>query len=162
MQNYWRKCSTCKKEIGFKTKYYVCSVSSCNGKRTGLVFCSTSCFERHLPFARHKDASALEELSPLKANVEEASTPVSTPKRRIIASAPTVPGSSIQPSHSVVTHDILVVASKLKDYIRARSEMNTSASCLTALSDILRKECDKAIENARADGRKTVMDRDFK
>lgn len=58
-------------------------------------------------------------------------------------------------------NEILVVASKLKNYIRAKSGMNTSASVLGVLSEKVQRLCDQAIENARADGRKTVKDRDF-
>ena len=57
--------------------------------------------------------------------------------------------------------EVLVVVSKLKNYIRAASGMNTSGNVGTALSSMIRKVCDKAIENARSDGRKTVMDRDI-
>lgn len=57
--------------------------------------------------------------------------------------------------------EVLVVVSKLKDYIRTASGMNTSGSVATALSSIVRNLCDKAIESAKNDGRKTVMDRDF-
>ncbi|HEB80477.1 MAG TPA: hypothetical protein ENI71_01220 [Chromatiales bacterium] len=56
--------------------------------------------------------------------------------------------------------EVLVVASKIKNYIREQSGMNTSAGVLDALSDRLRAICDQAIENARRDGRKTVKDRD--
>jgi len=59
------------------------------------------------------------------------------------------------------TDEVLVVVSKLKNYIRAASGMNTSGNVGTALSSMIRKMCDKAIENARSDGRKTVMDRDI-
>jgi len=45
--------------------------------------------------------------------------------------------------------------------VRARSGMNTSDSAIEALSDIVREVADKAIQRAAADGRKTVMDRDF-
>lgn len=55
----------------------------------------------------------------------------------------------------------LVVASKLKTYIRTKSQMNTSASVVQVLSEKLRTMCDEAIENAKREGRKTVMDRDF-
>ena len=58
--------------------------------------------------------------------------------------------------------EVLVVASKVKDYIRRNSEMNTSGEVLQALSDQIRSLCDKAMDSARADGRKTVMERDFK
>ena len=56
--------------------------------------------------------------------------------------------------------EVLVVASKIKNYIREQSGMNTSAGVLDALSDRLRAICDQAIENASRDGRKTVKDRD--
>jgi len=58
-------------------------------------------------------------------------------------------------------NEILVVASKLKNYIRSKSDMNTSASVMAVVSSRVREMCDKAIENARADKRKTVKDRDF-
>ena len=57
--------------------------------------------------------------------------------------------------------ETLVVVSKLKNYVRERSEMNTSDSVIDVLSRRLRRLCDRAIENARNDGRKTIMDRDF-
>jgi len=58
-------------------------------------------------------------------------------------------------------NDVLLVVSKLKTYIRARSDMNTAANVAPKLSDLVRTLCDQAIERARSDGRKTVMDRDF-
>lgn len=57
--------------------------------------------------------------------------------------------------------EVLVVVSKLKNYIRDKSEMNTAGSVAPKISDIVRLLCDKAIENARKDGRKTVMEKDF-
>jgi histone H3/H4 len=56
--------------------------------------------------------------------------------------------------------DILVVASKVKQYIKEKSQMNTSSSTLDALSEVVKKACDEAISKAQAEGRKTVMDRD--
>jgi hypothetical protein len=74
---FWRPCSSCKKTINYSTKYYECSVSTCTGKRKGYVFCSVSCWERHLPGARHRDAGAIEKMSPTfsewKKQVEENS-----------------------------------------------------------------------------------------
>lgn len=63
-QNFWRKCSSCKKPIALGATYYVCSVSTCNGQRTGYVFCSVLCFESHVPGARHKNAGAIEKTAP--------------------------------------------------------------------------------------------------
>jgi len=57
--------------------------------------------------------------------------------------------------------ETLVVVSKVKKYIKDKAGMNTSATAMDALSKIVAKECVKATEAARSDGRKTVMDRDF-
>ncbi|MCX6116272.1 MAG: hypothetical protein NT027_01925 [Proteobacteria bacterium] len=57
--------------------------------------------------------------------------------------------------------EVYVVASKVKQLIKEKSELNTSASVMEALSKIVEREVAKAIERAKADGRKTVMDRDF-
>lgn len=58
--------------------------------------------------------------------------------------------------------ETLVVASKTKDYIRkASAGMNTSSAVINVLSEKVRQLCDQAIARAKADGRKTVMDRDF-
>ena len=56
--------------------------------------------------------------------------------------------------------DLLVVTSKIKKYIKEKSQMSTAANTLSVLSDIIRGVCDQAIAKAQADGRKTVMDRD--
>ncbi len=58
-------------------------------------------------------------------------------------------------------NEVLVVASKVKNYIRSTGDMKTSGTVLQVLSDRLRSMCDEAIESARSDGRKTVLDRDF-
>lgn len=58
--------------------------------------------------------------------------------------------------------DVLVVASKVKAYIKENSGFNTSATVIEALSKIVEQECKKAMENAKNDKRKTVLDRDFR
>lgn len=57
--------------------------------------------------------------------------------------------------------EILVVVSKVKKKIKEKGGMNTSASAMDALTRIVENACERAINNAKADGRKTVMDRDF-
>jgi len=57
--------------------------------------------------------------------------------------------------------EVLVVTSKIKKLIKEKSGLSTSASAIDAISKIVEKEILTAIERARADGRKTVMDRDF-
>ena len=58
-------------------------------------------------------------------------------------------------------NEVLIVVSKLKNYVRAKSGMNTAGNVAPKVSDIIRNLCDEAVERARADGRKTLMDRDF-
>lgn len=144
----WRKCSACKKPIGFQSRYYECSVSTCTNQRTGYVFCSVPCFEVHLPGARHRDAAAIEKTSPARE-----------PVRKIVNAASTQGRS--ESTSSVQSKEVLIIASRLKDYVQLKGDMNTSAQVMDVLSDFVRLAADRAIENARADGRKTVMDRDF-
>ncbi len=56
--------------------------------------------------------------------------------------------------------EVLVVASKVKNYIKGAAGMNTSGKVMEALSERVRQLCEQAIESAKNDGRKTVMDRD--
>lgn len=153
----WRKCSSCKKDIQLNTKYYECSVSTCTGLRTGYVFCSVPCWEVHLPGARHRDAGAVEKRSPSSASAAESAGDA---PRRIIVSSPGTPSTAAK-NKSSMSHEVLVVVSKMKQYIRDISEMNTSEEVNQVISDLIRTECEKAIESAREDGRKTVMARDF-
>ena len=56
--------------------------------------------------------------------------------------------------------ETLVVASKVKAYIKEKSDLKCSASVIDALSEKVRAICDAAIENARGGKRKTVQDKD--
>ncbi len=172
----WKRCSSCKSTIGFGARYWVCNVSTCNRPRTGLVFCTVSCWEAHVPVMRHRESWALEKAAPTRAEWARAeaaapaaaSTPAPTPtgsppSPRSPASSrsfPTLPPPAPAPSRET-PREILIVASKLKSYVRAASGMNTSDGVLDVLSDSVRALCDEAIRSAQRDGRKTVMDRDF-
>lgn len=57
--------------------------------------------------------------------------------------------------------EVLVVASKIKKYIKDKAGMNTAGNTMEALTALLTRTLDQAIENAKNDGRKTVMDRDL-
>ena len=57
--------------------------------------------------------------------------------------------------------EILVIQSKVKAYIKAKSGMSTSGAVAGRLSDIIRGLCDQAIAAAESGRRKTVMDRDL-
>ena len=63
-RDYWKHCNICKKEIPFQAIYYLCSVSTCQSKRTGLVFCCPLCYDGHLAFARHRSSECEEANAP--------------------------------------------------------------------------------------------------
>lgn len=163
--DHWKKCSVCKKNIGFSETYYICSVSTCGGNRTGYVFCRMQCFETHLPGARHRDAGAVEKKSPTaaqaKAEAQAPTTPDRAPARLIVRPPSSTSAPAAGNKSNQLPREVLIIASRMKEYIQARADMNTSASVLEVLSDHLRLLCDRATENARNDGRKTVMDRDL-
>src|SRR3954466_12336259 len=69
VSSFWRKCTTCKKTIGFGQHYWICSVSTCNRVRTNLVFCDLRCFDAHVPVLNHKDAGAFERVAPRSVQV---------------------------------------------------------------------------------------------
>ncbi len=148
---FWRKCTSCKKGIGFHEKYWICSISSCNRVRTGLFFCSVSCFDAHVPVMNHKDAGAFEKRSPTlaqyKAQAEHDSEKEASPR-------------PLKPQGAPDTDEILTVVSKVKSYVRARSGMNTSDAVMDRLSRHIRKWADEAIRRAEQSGRQTVLDRD--
>jgi hypothetical protein len=167
----WKRCGVCKRDLGFEADFYECSVSTCTTGRNHPVFCSVTCWEQHVPVMRHRDAWAEQKRSPSRDLWEQeqalfsaavhapTAAPGPAPRRIVVAG----PASSFPaPAQGPAGDETLVVASKLKAWIKARAGMNTSESVLEELSDIVREHVLRAIDNARADGRKTVMDRDFR
>jgi LSD1 subclass zinc finger protein len=65
-------CATCRKLIPPGTSAIRCTVASCNTGRLKLRFCSVSCWEKHVPTARHRKAAYSVETS--KAPDEENRT----------------------------------------------------------------------------------------
>lgn len=57
--------------------------------------------------------------------------------------------------------ETLVVVSKVKNFIRANSSMNTSRCAIDELSQVIARTCMQAIEHAKSSGRKTVMGKDI-
>lgn len=172
----WRRCSSCKEPLGFGAEYWACNVSTCNRGRTALAFCTVSCWDAHLAVVPHRESWAVERRAPSREQWEReqaaaqgpapvgkaAETVESTPPARATGTAPRrilPPPAAARPDP--VARDVLIVTSKLKAYVRARSGMNTSDRCVDPLSDAVRELADRAIEKARAEGRKTVLDRDF-
>ncbi len=164
----FKKCSTCKQPLAFGEKYWACSVSTCNRPKLALYFCSLPCWEAHVPEMRHRDAWAEERRAPTleaylreQRPVEVVGRSAELPRRaKVVGASATEPGSGSSPS-AEGEPDVLVVVSKLKRYIKDRSDMNTSDNVVGIISDHIRALAREAIHNAAADGRKTVMDRDF-
>jgi hypothetical protein len=168
----WRRCSSCKANIGFSVTYWACNVSTCNSKRMGLFFCSVPCWEAHLPTMRHREAWAIEKRSPSMDEWQREQASQSAEPSRSTSTLSS--GSSDAPRRRVVAQDeadgaddddlprdILIVVSKLKKYIKARSGFSTSDNAMSRLSDHVRWVADQAIRSAGEADRKTVLDRDI-
>src|SRR5438132_231221 len=56
--------SVCKGEIKWSAPWFKCTVSTCNRTRVALAFCSTDCWDTHLPEARHRDPGFTEHKAP--------------------------------------------------------------------------------------------------
>jgi hypothetical protein len=182
MAGTWRQCSSCRAAIGFEQIYWECSVSTCaRVARTGLFFCSVSCWEVHLPTMRHREAWAVEKRSPTAAAWQRQladDSALATPPQAVSSPRPAAPKPEpvktearrqvVSPAPApaadddIGEDDILIVVSKLKKYIRSKSGMNTSDTVMPVLSEHLRRVCDRAIQKATEEGRKTVLDRDFR
>ena len=172
MEDYWKKCSTCKKPIGYERDHYICSVSTCQHKRKGFQFCSVTCWDAHLGFANHREAYAEEAKSPSREQFAamqdvESSKPKAVaqpkddraPRRIIVDSGPSSSASAVDPSN--IKTDTLVVVSKVKALIKEQADFNTSKCCIDALTKKVIAECLKGIEKAKEAERKTVMGRDI-
>lgn len=99
--------------------------------------------ERH----RSGSAGAIERTAP-------STPPAENEAKRV------VPAAAGRGSTAADEEEILVVVSKVRKYVSDKSGMNTSAGVYERLSDKIRNLCDAAIQVARSQGRKTVMDKD--
>jgi hypothetical protein len=161
--SHFKVCSTCRKPIAFGAGYYQCSVSTCQRSKTGLFFCSVECWDAHLPMMRHREAWAEAARAPTLAEwelqqAEEAASAAKPLEDRIVNDG----NDTNATGGGAPSQDVLIVVSKLKAYIKSKSGMNTSDGIVPVLSDMVREIADRAIESARSDGRKTVLDRDVK
>jgi hypothetical protein len=134
-------------------KFFVCSVSTCQGKATNYAFCSISCWDAHVPTERHRpdSAGAIERIAP------KDPAPLETAHKRVIPSVSPASGAKSKSGED----EVLVVVTKVRKYIADRSGMNTSAEVYDTLTTAIKILCDGAIDEARTQGRKTVMSRDF-
>lgn len=159
----FKVCSNCKKPIRYGTVWWACSVSTCNRGKTAVYFCSVDCVDSHAPVLRHRSYWAEEQRAPTRAQVEaelarereaerEKEQRAEETRRRVVELDVRGTGE--------VPREVLVVASRLKAYVRERSGMNTSDTVMEILSDHLRALVEVAMRNAAEEGRKTVLDRD--
>ena len=160
MADQFKVCSTCRKPIPFGANYYQCSVSTCQRGKTALFFCSVECWDAHLPMMRHREAWAEAVRAPTREEwalqqASEAARPAPSVEERTV-------NDGNEEKAPATSGEVLIVVSKLKTYIKGKSGMNTSDGIVPVLSELVREVCDRAIESARADGRKTVLDRDIK
>jgi hypothetical protein len=56
-------CATCRRSIAIGQSYVRCSVSACNTGRMKLRFCTVKCWDAHVPTARHRGATYVEEVA---------------------------------------------------------------------------------------------------
>lgn len=173
MAETWLKCTACKNPISYGATHWVCSVSTCNRKGTGFVFCTVACWDSHVADARHRDAWAVEKRAPSKEQWAKelaespapapspAPSPAPTPAvRRVVVGEAPAPAATGGPQLADAEREVLIVVSKMKKYIKDRSGFNCSDAVAEMLSDHVRMICDDAIRAAAKDERKTVLDRD--
>jgi hypothetical protein len=148
MSATWKPCSTCKKPLAWGARYYKCSVSTCNSGRFQLVFCSVGCWDAHNPGMSHRSGTwAVEAFAP------KSDAPAGEAERRVVR-----PGGVAPPA----PEEVLIIASRLKEFVQAEAQFNTSADVMEALSTIVRDATRDAIARARTEGRRTVMARDYR
>jgi hypothetical protein len=99
MAETWLKCSACRSDIAFDSKYFQCSVSTCNRARTRLVFCSVPCWDSHVATLRHRDAWAEDKIAPSKVAWErELADQPAEPPRPPAAPRPAGPPAPVRPA----------------------------------------------------------------
>jgi len=100
MAETWLVCSACRSDIAFGSKYFQCSVSTCNRARMRLVFCSVSCWDSHVATLRHRDAWAEDKIAPTKAAWERELAESDAPRPAAPRPAPPAPAPRPSPAPS--------------------------------------------------------------
>lgn len=147
-QNFWRRCGSCKKEIHYNSPYQVCGNSSCQK----FAYCSIDCWSLHNSIMNHKNGWSEDRVSPKKETEGN--------KRLIIIPKSQNTKNEIE-NKTESENEILIVASKLKQYVKDKHELNTAADVMDILSQKVRRLTDQASLKAKSEGRKTLLDRDF-
>jgi histone H3/H4 len=169
----WRLCSGCKAPLAFEASHYRCSVSTCNKKRVFYAFCSVPCWEAHREESNHRDAWAEPQRAPTeeqwaveqakeRGRVERILGSPDPSSRRVEApyARRQAPVPQEVSARRGAPREVLVVASRCKAYVEAKSKMSVGEPVFRALSDHLRELLERAAGSAAKDGRKTLLERD--
>lgn len=159
-QSFWRRCSNCKSEIALGAKYWICSVSTCQRVRSPIQFCKPDCWAVHNEIENHRDGWAVEKVAPRTADPAPSSPPTAAPKpapKPAPSSPPSPAAAATAPADAA---EILVVASRFKDFLSEVHGMRCSDDVFPTLSDHLRRLAREGVETARRASRKTLLDRD--
>jgi hypothetical protein len=128
MAETWLKCSACRSDIAFGSKYFQCSVSTCNRARMRLVFCSVPCWDSHVATLRHRDAWAEDKIAPTQTAWErelanEAPEPARPVPRAMAATSDRPPPVHVRsPAPSGTTGSPAAQASSTPASASARAE----------------------------------------
>ncbi len=102
----WLKCNSCKKPIPYGVLYWVCNVSTCNRLRTGLKFCTVTCWDAHLGGMNHRESWAEERKAPTKEEwavmQAEALEPKKRPRKKEELAPVTAPTPTAGPPRVIV------------------------------------------------------------
>lgn len=160
-QSYWRRCSNCKSEIALGAKYWICSVTTCQRVRAPMQYCKPDCWAVHNEIENHRDGWAVEKIAPKSAAPPVASAPARA-QSTAAAPRPSTPRAASTPATAppVDGSEILVVASRFKEFLADTHGMRCSDDVFPILSEHLRRLARESIETARRAGRKTLLDRD--
>lgn len=162
----WRTCTSCRLPIGFEVPHFRCSISTCNRKRTFLVFCSLPCWEAHREETNHRDGWAVTATSPTpelwRAEVGQDRARLAEKGRRADATAPETLAAKMDAQAGVKKgpREPLIVVTRFKDYVANKAPMSVSDGVFPVLSDHVREIVNRAAVLSVSHGRKTLLDRD--
>lgn len=162
---FWRRCSNCKSEIALGARYWICSVTTCHRVRAPIQFCKPDCWAVHNEIENHRDGWAVEKAAPTTG---DAAAPAAAPAPRAAVSSAPAPRAAAVSSPTRPAPgppggdggDILVVASRFKEFLAEVHGVRCSDDVFDPLSEHLRRLARESLDAARRAGRKTLLDRD--
>ena len=117
----------------------VCSVSTCNQTRTALAFCTVSCWDAHLPVARHRERGP-----------RSAPRPARRGGRREREAAPARASGGATPPPPPAESEVLSSRAGSRSTSASNPRLSHLRRVLGPLSEIVKRVCDEAIRSAHA------------